>query len=455
MVDYESFLRAKAHVGGNHGFDPVIVPDYLFGFQKQLVEWATRKGRAAIFADCGLGKTPMQLIWAENVVRHTNGNVLILTPLAVSAQTIREAEKFGIEVYRSRDGQMRPGITVTNYEQLHQFDHAAFVGCVCDESSILKSFDGVRRGQITAFMRKMQYRLLCTATAAPNDYHELGTSSEALGYLGYMDMLNRFFKNEQNTSAVNRYHGQVAKWRFKGHAEDPFWRWVCSWARAVRKPSDLGCDDGRFVLPPLREVEHIIDARSKPAGMLFNLPAVNFYEERDERRRTITERCEMVAALVDHPEPALVWCDLNDEADALERMIPGAVQVSGNDSDESKEDKLLAFASGQVRVLVTKPKIGAWGLNFQHCAHVTFFPSHSYEQYYQGVRRCWRFGQTKPVVVDIVGTEGQRNVLANLQRKSRAADEMFARLVQHMNEALSIDRSLEYKNAVEVPKWLS
>jgi hypothetical protein len=381
--------------------------------------------------------------------------VLILTPLAVSAQTIREAEKFGIEVYRSRDGQMRPGITVTNYEQLHQFDHAAFVGCVCDESSILKSFDGVRRGQITAFMRKMKYRLLCTATAAPNDYHELGTSSEALGYLGYMDMLNRFFKNEQNTSAVNRFHGQVAKWRFKGHAEEPFWRWVCSWARAVRKPSDLGCDDGQFTLPPLREVEHIIEARSKPEGMMFNLPAVNFFEERDERRRTIAERCEMVASLVDHPEPALVWCDLNDEADALERMIPDAVQVSGNDSDESKEDKLLAFAGGQVRVLVTKPKIGAWGLNFQHCAHVTFFPSHSYEQYYQGVRRCWRFGQTKPVVVDIVGTEGQRNVLSNLQRKSRAADEMFARLVQHMNEALSIDRSLEYKNVVEVPEWLS
>lgn len=454
MKEYTEFLREKSQVGGNHGFEPSIMPDYLFDFQSQLVEWATRKGRAAIFADCGLGKTPMQLIWAENVVRHTNGNVLVLTPLAVSAQTIREAEKFGIEVYRSRDGQTRPGITVTNYEQLHHFDHSQFQGCVCDESSILKSFDGVRRGQITSFMRKMKYRLLCTATAAPNDYHELGTSSEALGYLGYMDMLNRFFKNEQNTSAVNRFHGQVAKWRFKGHGEDPFWRWVCSWARAVRKPSDLGCGDGRFILPPLKEREHIIEARSKPAGMLFNLPAVNFYEERDERRRTIAERCEMIAALVDHPEPALVWCDLNDEADELERMIPASVQVSGNDSDESKEEKLLAFATGQVRALVTKPKIGAWGLNFQHCAHVTFFPSHSYEQYYQGVRRCWRFGQTKPVIVDIVGTEGQRNVLENLQRKSRAADAMFARLVQHMNEALSIDRGLEYKNAVEVPKWL-
>jgi len=451
--DYHAFLERKAQLYGNHGFKAEFIPDYLFDFQKALVEWAVQKGRGAIFADCGLGKTPMQLVWAENIVRHTSGKVMILTPLAVSAQTLREAEKFGIEATRSSKGQAHR-ITITNYEKLHYFDANDFVGCVCDESSILKNFDGARRGQITAFMRKMRYRLLCTATAAPNDYHELGTSSEALGYLGYMDMLNRFFKNDQNNSSNKRLYGKKTVWRFKGHAEEPFWRWVCSWARAARKPSDIGFEDGPFILPELIENVRLIEARTKRPGTLFELPATNFFEEREERRRTITERCEKAAELVDHDRPSLMWCHLNDEGDLLEKLVPDAVQVAGSDSDEAKEEKLLAFANQEARVLVTKPKIGAWGLNFQHCSHISFFPSHSYEQLYQGVRRCWRFGQKNPVVVEMVTTPGQRNILANLQRKAKAADEMFERLVLHMNEALEIERFTEFAKQEEVPSWL-
>jgi hypothetical protein len=461
---YQEFLEAKAQLGTFDGFEAAALPGFLFDFQEDLVAWALRKGKAAIFADCGLGKTPMQLAWADAVVRHTNKPVLILTPLAVAAQTVAEAEKFGIEARRSQSGEVHRGINVTNYERLHFFNAADFAGVVCDESSILKSFDGARRGEITEFMRTLPYRLLCTATAAPNDYIELGTSSEALGELGYTDMLMRFFKNDQNVvkPMVYRQRGknfsaldEGAKWRFKGHAEEAFWRWVCSWARAIRRPSDLGYDDARFVLPPLVEHEHLVVAEQLADGMLLALPAVGLKEQREERRRTMVERCDKAASLVaDTGKPALVWCHLNDEGDRLAASIPDAQQVSGRDSDDEKEEKFLAFASGQLRVLVTKPKIGAWGLNFQHCAHITFFPSHSFEQYYQGVRRCWRFGQTQPVVVDVVATEGERGVLKNQQRKALAADRMFSELVRHMNDALGIARQSNFHEAIRLPKWL-
>lgn len=454
-MSYAEFLSAKTQGGADAGFEPVFMPSFLFDFQASLVDWAVRRGRAAIFADCGLGKTPMQLVWAENVVRKTRGRVLILTTLAVAAQIVKEAEKFGIEVVRSRDGSANGKIVITNYESLHHFDCTQFVGVVCDESSILKNFDGARKTEITAFMRKVPYRLLATATAAPNDYVELGTSSEALGYLGHMDMLNRFFKNDLNNSAQGRMRGEVIKWRFKGHAERPFWQWVCSWARAVRRPSDLGFADDRFILPALTECQHVVEARTLPAGMLFALPAAGLKEQREERRRTIGERCEKVAGLVSGTgQPALVWCHLNDEGDLLEELIPDAIQVSGGDSDDAKEEKLIAFAEGRARVLVTKPKIGAWGLNFQHCNHVTFFPSHSFEQYYQSIRRCWRFGQQRPVTVDVVTTEGESDVLKNMQRKARQADEMFASLVEHMQDELAINRVNHLTDKEELPSWL-
>lgn len=454
-MNYDEFLDKKSQLDHGGGFDPVFMPSFLYDFQEHMTEWSLRRGRSANYSDCGLGKTVEEFVWAENIVRKTNGNVLLITALAVGAQMVQEAKKFDIEVHRSNDGQAHRGITITNYEQLHKFNSSDFQGVVCDESSIIKNYNGTRRGEITAFMRKVPYRLLATATAAPNDYLELGTSSEALGYLGHMDMLARFFKNDLNNSASGRMRGEVIKWRFKGHAELPFWKWVCSWARAMRKPSDMGFDDTKFILPPMVEEEHLVEVNSLADGMLFALPAVGLKEQRDERRRSITERCGRVASLVNPTgEQALVWCHLNEEGDMLERMIPDAVQVSGKDQDEAKEEKLLAFASGQARVLITKPKIAGFGMNFQNCHHVTFFPSHSYEQYYQGVRRCWRFGQTKPVHVDIITTEGERGVLKNLQRKTVQADRMFSNLVAEMNAALGIERASNFINNQEVPQWL-
>ncbi|HEX5323125.1 MAG TPA: DEAD/DEAH box helicase [Capsulimonadaceae bacterium] len=455
FASFNTFLEAKAQVGCRQGIKLTWIPDWLFDFQAYLVDWGLWTGRAAIFADCGLGKTPMELVWAENIVRHTGGNVLIGAPLAVSHQIVREAEKFGIRARRSMDGTARKGITVTNYDRLHYFSPADFTGFVGDESSILKSFDGVLRGHITAFMRKLPYRLLGTATAAPNDYTELGTTSEALGYLGHVDMLNRFFTNKRKNIGLGRTRGEQAEWRFKGHAERAFYRWASSYSRALRKPSDAGFDDRRFILPPLTETEHIVEARTLAEGCLFPMPAVGLEEQRQERRRTIPERCEKVAELVNGTgRPAFIGCQLNDEGDLLERLIPDAVQVHGRQSDEEKEARLLAFARGEERVLVTKDKIGAWGLNYQHCPHVVRFASHSYEAYYQFLRRCWRFGQENPVQADIVASEGERGILANMQRKSAQADAMFTNLVAEMNTELHIDRSHTFPLVEEVPAWL-
>lgn len=475
MSGYSTFLERKSQLEHSNGFEPVFMPEMLFPFQRALVEWAVRKGRAAIFADCGLGKTPMQLVWAENVARRTGLPVLILAPLAVGAQTVQEGEKFGIECRRSRDGSM-PGsrIVVTNYEQLHRFDPRAFGGVVCDESSILKHFAGATQKAVTRFMCKTPYRLLCTATAAPNDYVELGTSSEALGGLGHSDMLSRFFQEVQNKPhrledvkrCRNKLGGELFaklsfrvaqnmnRWRLKGHAHGPFWRWVCSWARACRAPSDLGFEDDGFVLPPLVVNEHTIEPSRPADGMLFTLPALGLHEEREERRRTLEERCSFVAELVDHKRPAVVWCHLNAEGDRLEKLIPDAVQIKGSNSDEEKEEAYRAFAAGELRVLVTKPKLGAWGLNWQHCSHVVTFATHSYEQYYQAVRRCWRFGQKHPVSVDVVFTEAERRVRENMILKSEAAAHMFTEMIAYMNQAQKLSASRVGGIRLEVPSWV-
>jgi len=453
-VNYQSFLESKRHTISDAGIAvmPEVVHPKLFDWQRDIVLWSLKKGQSAIFADCGLGKTPMQLEWARLVSRNQDKPVLILAPLAVAPQTVREAEKFGIEVQRTA-GEVTGRILVTNYEKLHHFHPSDFSGVVCDESSILKSFDGTRRTQITEFMRRVPYRLLCTATAAPNDYIELGTSSECLGELGYTDMLGRFFTHD-NTVAFRR-SGNGTDWRFKGHAEEAFWRWVCSWARALRKPSDIGYDDNGFILPKLTEIETIVKARSKRPDLLFDIMAVGFHEEREVTRRTIEERCEIAASKVNNTgQPAVVWCHLNDEADTMVKMCPDAEQVSGSDSDESKESKFEAFRYGKLRVLVIKPKIGAYGLNWQHCAHVVYFVSHSYEQYYQAVRRCWRFGQTRPVTVDIIRTEAQERVMQNLKRKSEAADRMFLDLVNYMNNSMRANGHREFNERMEVAKWL-
>ncbi len=451
--DYTAFLADKTDLGDGHGFEPIEIPSFLFPFQRALTEWALRRGRAAIFADCGLGKTPMQLVWADNVLRHAGKDVLILTPLSVGAQTVREANKFGIGAEQSRTGSYTSGIVVTNYEKLHLFKPDGFSGVVCDESSILKNFNGKTKAAITEFMRTIPYRLLCTATAAPNDYIELGTSAECLGEMGYSDMLTKFFKQEK----VNRGHQGWGrpKYRMRAHGEHDFWRWVCSWARACRRPRDLGFDDADFVLPELITREHVITARQKRNGFLFDMPAITLAEQREERRRTIDERCELVAELVNHDRQAIAWCHLNDEGDMLEKIIPDAIQISGADSDESKESKILAFTAGNARALVSKPTLCGFGLNLQNCAHETFFPSHSFERYYQAVRRCYRFGQTRPVEIDMVASEGEQGVSANLQRKSDAADVMFSRLVELMNAELKIQRSKPFTRTEEIPEWLT
>ncbi len=380
--EFAAFLQSKAQDRTFEGFEPLFMPSCLMDFQSAIVDWNIRKGKSATFADCGMGKTLIELVQAENVVRRTNQPVLLLTPLAVAQHCVTEAEKFGIEARRSPDGKVYRGINVTNYERLHYFKPEDFAGVVCDESSAIKAFNGKRRAEVTEFMRTIPYRLLATATAAPNDYIELGTSAEALGVMGQIDMLSRFFKNDDNTNVSMRRPGRfqmgqseesrLAKgWRFKGHAELPFFRWVCSWARGGRKPSDFGkFADERFVLPPLIEREHIVETRTLADGMLYAMPATNRQEELEEARRTIKERCEMAADLVNHTgKPFIVWCLLNDEGEELERLIPDAVHISGADSDDEKEEKYAAFLSGEKRGMISKQKIGGWGLNCQHCPH--------------------------------------------------------------------------------------
>lgn len=414
----------------------------------------------------------MALTWCENVLRHTNKPVLIVTPIAVGMQFESEGEKFGIECHVSRDGKPRPNITITNYERLHLFDPQDYVGVVCDESGILKHFSGATQKAVTRFLLKTPYRLLCTATPSPNDYTELGTSSEALGHLSYSDMLSRFFVMDDKkrhrmdvklarearagkhfAKLAYRVAQQIGMWRLKGHAEIPFWKWVCSWARACRMPSDLGFPDDGFVLPELIERDHIIDPKNPAEGMLFVLPAFGLGEEREERRRTLWERCEFVADLVDHDESAIIWCHMNSEGDLLEKIIPDAIQVKGANTEEEKEEAYRAFISRDARVLVIKPKIGAWGMNFQHCAHVVTFITHSYESHYQSIRRCWRFGQKNKVIVDRVATKGESRVRENMVRKSDAATKMFAELIRYMNDAMCLSDNV-HKQQIEVPSWL-
>ncbi len=454
MTEYEEFIGSKSQWKHGAGFD-CEPPSFLYDFQKYLVAWAWKKGRALISSDCGSGKTAMQLAWADEIVRRTNRHCLLCTPLAVGAQTIREAEKFGIDASRSRDGKISglPRIWVTNYEQLHKFDHSSFGSFVGDESSGIKNFKSERKKDVVEFTRQMEYRLLCTATAAPNDFWELGTSSEALGLLGFRDMVTTFFRQETQKDHLG--WGRT-KYRFRGHAEQPFWSWVCSWARSMRLPSDLGFEDKGFALPELIEQEIVVTCEKARDGYLFALPGLTIQDERAERRNSIDERCKMAADIAHGCDDySVIWCELNDEGDQLTRMIEGAVQIKGSLSEEEKEERLIAFSTGEIKRLVLKPKIGAWGLNWQHCNNVISLPSHSYEQYYQAVRRCYRFGQKRPVKVSLIVNEGEVGILANLRRKAYQADTMFRSIVSHMRDAMHLATQDFYPEKEEVPKWLS
>jgi hypothetical protein len=461
-MEFNSFIDGKSQLTSGSGFEPLFLPDCLKDFQKHLVEWSVRSGRCALFEDCGMGKTVQQLAWAENIVRKTAGRVLILTPLSVAEQTCEEAEKFGIEAARSKDGNLGEcSILVTNYEQLHKYDPTDFVGCVCDESSILKNYQGETKRQITGFMRKLKYRLLCTATASPNDYIELGTSSEALGYLGYLDMLQKFFKTDTGTFASGGEGGRMGrsfggKFRFKGHSQTEFWRWVCSWSRAIRKPSDLGFDDSGYDLPGLFENLHIVKNETVAPDLLFPLPAHGLKEQREARTRTVSERCELAADIANsHDDYSVSWVHTNKESELLTSLIDGAVEITGSESDEAKEEKLRAFRKMEIKKLVTKPKLAGFGHNWQHCSRQTVFPSHSFEQYYQCVRRSWRFGQVNPVTIDIITTQADEGVLRNMKRKTELAEAGFEKMVELMKDQLTVDR-MDYNptKVATLPSWI-
>jgi len=457
MDKYKEFLLRKQHSIMDSGFDPSYFPDIAFDFQKHIIEKAVKKGRMAVFCDTGLGKTLIQLAIAHNIVLHTNKKVLILTPLAVAFQFIKEAKKIGVpDIEYSKDGKHTKKIVVCNYERLHYFDPNNFEGCVLDESSILKNFDGATKDKVTAFMKKISYRFLSTATPSPNDFIELGTSAEALGYMGYMDMLSKFFKNNQG-SADSRNTNIGSKYYLKPHAEKDFFAWVNQWSIMVKMPSDIGFSDDRYHLPELITNQHKV--RNKEAvlsngqTLLFGAPiAKGMKEVRHEQRQTVEERCEKATELA-VGKTSVYWCNRNDEGDLLAKLDPEAVQIKGSMSIEQKEERLIAFSDGEIQRLITKPKMTSFGLNWQHCNHTVFFPTFSYEQYYQAIRRFWRFGQEKPVTVDVVISDGQARVMQALQEKTQKAIELYDSLTKAVNRKYKTEVK-GFDKTVNVPTWM-
>lgn len=456
MEDYQAFLESKRHLSGNFGFDPLWIPDRAFDFQRHVIDWAVKKGRGAIFLDTGLGKTLVQLTIAMNIVKKTNGKVLILTPLAVAFQFILEAEKIGIDdIEYSRDGKHKKNIVICNYERLHLFDCADFKGVVLDESSILKNFKGAFKTAITAFMRKIEYRYLSTATPSPNDFVELGTSSEALGYMGYMDMLGKFFANNQNKKSSNeRMIGE--KFSLKPHAETDFFAWVNTWSMMIKMPSDIGFSNDRYILPELKTLTHVVENQSMVTSngqiLMFTPTAKTMTEVKFEQKQTIVVRCEKAVELAEG-KTSVYWCNFNEESGLLARLDNDAVEIRGSMDVDKKEDILINFANGNIERIITKAKMTGMGLNWQHCNHSVFFPTWSYEQYYQSIRRFWRFGQTRPVTIDLVISDGQSRVISSLQQKTLKSIALYENLVRNVNRSFSGDDSKQ-QNQILTPKFL-
>lgn len=454
-MTYEQFLQRKRHSTGNYGITPLFMPDQMFDFQKYVAEYGIVKGRCAEFLDTGLGKTIIELVTAANYVRHTNKPALILTPLAVAFQFISEAEKFGIDdVEYSKDGRYTKKIVITNYERLHHFNHTDFDCVITDESSILKNFDGAIKGQITSFVKKIRYRYLFTATPSPNDFVELGTSSEALGYLGYTDMLTKFFKNNEDTVSPMNIG---TEWVLKGHAKDAFFQWVSSWSISMRRPSDLGFSDERHVLPQLITNYHSV---ANPNNLvvngqiqLYNAIAKTQSEVQAEQKATIKERCERAVELASSHETSVYWCNLNPEGDLLQHLDRNAYQITGSMSLDRKEEVLMAFSRGEIKKLITKAKMTAFGLNWQHCNHTVYFPTFSYERYYQALRRFWRFGQNRDVIADLVYSDGQKRVLDAILAKTQKANELFDKLNSTLNSAFNIP-IVEFDKPITMPTFL-
>jgi ERCC4-related helicase len=440
MTNYLEFLEKKKHLLGEFGFEPNFYPDIAFDFQKHIIEKAVRKGRMAIFADTGLGKTLMQLSIAQNILNHTNKKVLILTPLAVGFQFLKEAAKIGIDdIQQTIKGEHTKKIVICNYERLHYLDSKDFEGVILDESSILKNFDGKIKNQITAFIKKIPYRFLSTATPSPNDFIELGTSSEALGYMGYMDMLTKFFKNNQNSvDSNNRNIGE--KFYLKPHAENDFFAWVNQWSCMIKMPSDLGFSNDRYNLPELFVNRHIIENQSlidvNGQFVMFTPIAKSMTEVRFEQKQTESKRCEKAVELAEN-KTSVYWCNTNNESSILKNLDKQAVEIIGSQSIEKKEEILYAFANGDIKRLITKAKMTGMGLNWQHCNHSVFFPTWSYEQYYQAIRRFWRFGQQNDVTIDMVISDGQTRVIETLEQKTQKAIQLYENLTKSVNSSFT------------------
>ena len=451
-----NFLEQKKHTIGNFGFNPTFFPEIAFDFQNHVIEKAVKKGRMALFLDTGLGKTLIQLSIAQNVVLKTNKRVLILTPLAVGFQFVKEAEKIGVpDVYQTLKGELNGKIIICNYERLHFLNSKDFECVILDESSILKNFDGKIKNQITAFIKKVPFRFLATATPSPNDFIELGTSSEALGYMGYMDMLGKFFKNNQNSvDSNNRNIGE--KFYLKPHAENDFFAWVNQWSIMLKMPSDIGFSNDGYELPKLHVNKHIVENRSlidiNGQMQLFNIIAKTFEEIKFEEKSTINERCYKAVELA-KDKTSVYWCNRNEESKLLNQLDNDAVEIIGSMSLEKKEDILLNFADGNIKRLITKAKMTSMGLNWQHCNHTVFFPTWSYEQYYQAIRRFWRFGQKNEVVCDMVISDGQTRVMEALQQKTQKAIELYENLTKNVNADFT-DKRKEFNKDICLPKFL-
>lgn len=454
-MEYKDFLERKKHSIGNFGFKANYLPDIAFDFQKYTIEKAVLKGRIATFLDTGLGKTIVSLSIAKNVVNHTNKRVLILTPLAVAFQFILEAEKLGIDdVEHSKDGKFTKKIILCNYERLHYFNSNDFECVILDESSILKNFDGKIKQEVTSFIKKIPYRFLSTATPSPNDFIELGTSSEALGYMGYMDMLGKFFKNNQNSvDSNNRNIGE--KFYLKPHAEKDFFAWVNQWSIMAKMPSDLGFSNERYQLPELFIKKHVVENQElfdiNNQILMFTPIAKSMTEVRLEQKQTEEKRCEKAIDLAQN-KTSVYWCNTNNESSILKSLDKNAVEIIGSQSIEKKEEILLAFANGEIERLITKAKMTSMGLNWQHCNHSVFFPTWSYEQYYQAIRRFWRFGQKKDVTIDMVISDGQTRVLEALEQKTQKAIQLHKNLTENVNRSFE-HKTKEFTKQIIKPKF--
>jgi len=459
-VEYNDFLESKKMKTVSSGFDCGELNNSLFGFQKDVDRWMLKKGMACAFQDCGLGKTFEQLVWADQVCSYTGSNVLIAAPLAVSQQTRREGEKFGIEVNMCRTKHdVKRGINITNIEMLHHFDPRDFKGFEIDESSILKHSDSKTRQLVIEMFSQTPYRSAWTATPAPNDYMELGNHAEFVGVMKMSEMLSTFFVHDG---------GDTSKWRLKGHAKEKFWEWLASWAVVMTKPSDLGYPDEGFSLPELIIHEHVVDSVVGDIdGQMLLIPEIakTLLDRRRARKSSLEDRCTCAAEIIEsNPhEQWLIWCDLNDESATLKKMIHDSVEVRGSDSDTHKSDSMLGFSSGNVERLITKPSIAGFGMNWQNCSNMIFVGlSDSYEMFYQAIRRCWRFGQTKRVNVHIVISEAEGAVKANIERKEKAAKEMISSMVQHTKIILTDELhgsehkyiSYQPQKKMYIPNWL-